>query len=67
MENTITLSDGRKVYLKDYVTAKTKDLIEYGYGKLTENEVRIEVEKILTGDLSSLTIIGHFCKDDILL
>lgn len=48
-----------------YVTAKTKDLIEFGYPNLTEKEVADQLEAVLTD--GELSIIGHFIKDDIVL
>lgn len=59
----IVLTDGRTVSKKDYIEAKTKDLIEFGYTSLTEKEVEEQVEKVL--QKGELTIIGHFCKGDI--
>ena len=47
-----------------YIEAKTKDLIEFGYTKLTEEEVEEQVNKIIAGD-KDLSVIGLFCKDDI--
>ena len=46
---TIRLKDGRIVGKKDYIKAKTKDLKEFGYYELTENEVSCQVDKILKG------------------
>lgn len=64
--DTIKLNDGRVVLKADYITAKTKDLIEFGYTSLTEDDVKVEVEKILTNvPDKELTVIGMFCKSDI--
>ncbi len=63
-EETIKLKDGRRVYKKDYVTAKTKTLVEFGYSSLTEDEVLKQVDKIVAGS-DDLDVIGHFCKSDI--
>lgn len=63
--STIRLNDGRVVSKKDYIEAKTKDLIEFGYTTLTEDDVKVEVEKILTNVPDrELSVIGMFCKGD---
>lgn len=59
-----THSQKRRVDTKDYIKAKTLDLIEFGYNTLTEKEVEDELIKILNKD-TNLTVIGHFIKDDI--
>jgi hypothetical protein len=41
----ITLSSGDKVLKSNYIRLKTKDLIEFGYSNLTEQEVS---EQVLT-------------------
>jgi hypothetical protein len=61
----ITLSNGDKVLKSNYIRLKTKDLIEFGYSNLTEQEVSEQVDKILNKQ-ENLSIIGMFCKDDIL-
>lgn len=61
---TIKLKSGITVSKSDYITLKTKDLIEFGYSNLTEEKVSIQVEKILKKD-KDLSVIGLFCKDDI--
>jgi hypothetical protein len=66
MENQIEevkLFNGNMVLKSNYIKLKTKDLIEYGYTNLTEDEVAEQVEKILNKD-SDLSIIGAFCKGD---
>jgi hypothetical protein len=60
---TIKLEDGRVVSKKDYITAKTKALKEFGYTSLTEKEVSEQLDKILKGE--ELSVIGMFMKDDI--
>lgn len=52
------------VLKSNYVKLKTKDLIEFGYTKLTEGEVSEQVDKIIKGD-KDLSVIGMFCKDDL--
>jgi hypothetical protein len=65
MENeTIILSNGMTVLKSNYVKLKTKDLIGFGYTKLTEQEVLEQVNKILAKD-SKLTVIGMMCQDDL--
>lgn len=60
---------GRRVSVSrpDYVAAKTKDLIAFGYTGLTEKEVDDQVTAVLQGKklLKGLTVIGGFMKDEI--
>lgn len=65
--------DTIKIYLNDkevtvaksdYVAAKTKDLREFGYTSLTENDVANQLEKILSGS-DDLDVVGQFIKPDI--
>jgi hypothetical protein len=60
----IKLSNGMSVLKSNYVKLKTKDLIVFGYAKLTEEEVSEQVDKIVKGD-KDLSVIGMFCKDDL--
>ena len=46
-----------------YIRLKTKDLIEFGYTDLTEQEVEEELNKVLSG-IEELTIIGEFIEDE---
>lgn len=62
--NEIKLTNGNTVLKTDYIRLKTKDLIEFGYTSLTENDVAVQVEKILKGD-TDLSVIGMFCKGDL--
>lgn len=48
-----------------YITAKWKDLREFGYTNLTRDEVASQVDKILNGE--ELNVIGKFMKSDIVL
>ena len=66
MNQEIKLFNGMSVLKSNYIKLKTKDLIEFGYTSLTENEVALEVDKILQNK-SDLTVIGMFCKDDIII
>jgi len=54
------------VQVSDYVTAKTKDLIEFGYSTLTEESVLNSVRRILNKE-KLIDVIDHFVKDDIVL
>ena len=65
-KQTIKLEDGRVVYKDDHITAKTKTLVEFGYGDLTEQDVREELNKVLNHN-NDLTVIGFFIKDDIIV
>ena len=60
---TVKLEDGRIVAKKDYITAKTKALKEFGYTNLTEKEVAEQLDKILKGE--KLSVIGMFMEGDI--
>lgn len=59
--------DGRKVVVDKYVyiTAKTKDLIEFGYSNLTSNQVSDQLERVLNNQ--DLDAIGMFIQKDIIL
>lgn len=46
-----------------FISAKWKDLKEFGYTTLTRDEVANQVEKILNGE--KLSVIGMFMKNDI--
>jgi hypothetical protein len=59
----IKLMNGMMVSKDAYITAKTKELVEWGYGSLTDDTVRVQVDKILSGD-TDLDVIGMFCKKD---
>jgi hypothetical protein len=48
---------------EDYIKAKTKDLIEFGYASLSEDDVRIQIEKILNEE--ELSVIGLFMEEEI--
>lgn len=54
----------RTVARKDYVTAKTKQLREFGYEDLSEADVSEQLDKVLAND-SKLTVIGIFMKDEV--
>lgn len=56
--------NNKLVMTKSYITAKTKQLKEFGYNKLTEQETTEQLKKILTKD-KTLTIIGQFMVDEI--
>jgi len=60
--------DGMKkeVLKSDYIRLKTKDLREFGYSTLTEDEVAASLEKALAGnanDVISMFIDGDLLKD----
>lgn len=61
----LNLSDGRRVFTTDYVSAKTKDLVLSGYADLSEAAVLKQLEKILSGD-KNLSVIGKFMENDII-
>lgn len=49
-----------------YVFAKWKDLLEYGYVKLTQEEVSSSVDLILSCK-KPITFIDHFVQGDIVI
>jgi len=49
---------------EDYIVARTKDLKEFGYSSITENDVRSQLEKVFKGEV--LSVIGLFIEDDII-
>jgi len=57
--------DGRIVNVdkEQYISAKTKDLKEYGYESLTRQDVANQLEKVIKGE--ELDIIGMFIEKDI--
>jgi hypothetical protein len=59
----VKLSNGIMVLKSNFIKLKTKDLKEFGYTSLTENEVAEQVEKILKKE-DDLSVIGMLCKDD---
>lgn len=62
----IELNDGRVVLKSDYIKAKTKDLIEFGYKNLTEEDLAEQLDKVLSNSPDSeLNVIGFFVKSDI--
>lgn len=55
------------VKTKDYVKAKTKDLIEFGYSTLTEHDVEVQLNLILANRKEDLSVIGRFIEDEIIV
>jgi hypothetical protein len=53
----------------DYVSAKTKQLREFGYSDLSEKHVDEQVSAVLDGKTlgKGLTVIGMFMKDEIVV
>lgn len=63
-ELKISISGTKKrVKLSDYVYAKTKSLIEFGYSGLTEIEVMQQIEYISDDDITN--VIGMMIEDDL--
>ena len=54
------------VQVMEYVTAKTKDLKEFGYGSLTEEQVLNSVKRVVNKE-KLIDVIDHFVKDDIIV
>jgi len=59
----------QEVPRKAYVKAKTKQLREFGYAALTEDEVNNQIDALLAkkpfGD--GLTVIGMFMEDEVVV
>lgn len=55
-----------RVQVQDYVKAKTKDLQEFGYSTLTEDQVLKSVKRIVNKE-EAKDVIDHFIKGDIIL
>jgi hypothetical protein len=55
-----------EVNIGDYVEAKTKDLIAFGYSTLTEESVLNSVRRILNKE-KLVDVIDRFVEDDIVL
>lgn len=47
----------------EYIRQKTRDLRDFGYPNLTEDEVREQLEKVLKGE--KLNVIGMFIEGDV--
>lgn len=58
----VTLKSGISHLKEDYIIAKTKDLIEFGYSGLSTKTVAEQLEKILRNE--PLNVIGMFMRDD---
>lgn len=55
-----------KVQVSDYVTAKTKDLKEFGYNNLTEDQVLNSVRRVVNKE-KLIDVIDHFISHDIVV
>ena len=64
-EILIEVDEHKKLVLtKSYIMAKTKQLQEFGYTTLTEQETTEQLKNILDGD-KPLSIIGQFMVGEI--
>lgn len=59
-----------RVQICDYVRAKTKQLVEFGYGSLTEEQVKADLKLVLTNiktpEVSQTpNVIAAFIHDDL--
>jgi hypothetical protein len=57
----------REVNRADYVRAKTKQLREFGYTDLTEEQVSEQIDALLAGKTfgKGLTVIGKFMEGEV--
>jgi len=57
----------RTVSRHAYVTAKHKQMVDFGYSTLTKSEVDTQVELVIAGKTMAdgLSVIGMFMKDDL--
>lgn len=53
-----------RVSRQQYIEAKTKDLIEFGYTNLTQKHIETQLEHVLKGEDTALDVIGRFIKSD---
>lgn len=54
---------------EDYIEAKTKQMVEFGYGSLTEDQVARQLDLLLAGKTTiaeGLTVIGMFMKQEVM-
>ncbi len=66
--NVMINDEPRTVRLLDYVMAKTKDLQEFGYGDITQEQVLDSVRKIQRKENpESFNVIDRFIEGDIIL
>jgi len=66
-ENINVNIDGRKGVVSSchYIKAKTKQLREFGYSTLTEDEVKVQLCKLLNNE--ELDVIGMFMEDEVVV
>ena len=48
-----------------YITAKTKDLQDFGYTTLTREHVEEQLDKLLNEESEGITVIGKFIEHDV--
>lgn len=63
MSVMLNLKNDRQVFQEDYIKAKTLDLQESGFSTVTEDSVRLDLDKVLNHE--PLTIIGSLIQDDL--
>lgn len=58
-----------EVNRSEYVTAKTKQLREFGYPTVTQQEINEQITALLEGKTfgNGLTVIGMFMDDEIII
>ena len=54
------------VFTQDYIRARTKDLIEFGYRELTEDDLAEQLSLYLAHKDSELTVIGLFLDGEVI-
>jgi len=60
----------KQVTKEDYIEAKTKQMVEFGYRSLTEDHISQQLELVLAGKMTmaeGLTVIGMFIKQDVVM
>jgi hypothetical protein len=63
LDKYIPLKNGRAYLKKEYISAKTKELQEFGYTDLTEKTVAEQLEKMLKKE--KLNVIGMLIEKDL--
>jgi len=56
-----------KVDREDYIKSKHKQMVSFGYGNLTVDQVREQIDAVLAGKEfgKGLTVIGEWIKRDV--
>lgn len=56
----------KRVATVEYISAKTKQLQEFGYSSLTKAEVERQLSVVLSKKREHLTVIGMFMENEVI-